>query len=68
MDPKQRQWSVLQSNFILKMMGFRKAATKAKRLECHCRQDIPKPAITRCCLCTLRFVAALNLTSYFPLS
>lgn len=27
-----------------------------------------KPVITRCCLCTLRFVGALNLTSYFSLS
>lgn len=56
MDPKQREWSALQTNFILQMMGFGEANSKAKCLECHCRTDVPKPVITRWCLCTLSFL------------
>lgn len=41
MDPKQRERSAPQSNFILQMMGFVKAETRAKCLECHCRPDKP---------------------------
>lgn len=55
MDPKQRERSAPQSNFILEITGFGKAATKAKCLECCCRHDIPKPIITCCCLCMLVF-------------
>lgn len=39
--PKQRERSAPQSNFILQMMGFVKAETRAKCLECHCRPDKP---------------------------
>lgn len=52
MDLKQRERSAPQSNFILEITGFGKAATEAKCLECCC---IPKPTITCCCLCMLVF-------------
>lgn len=35
MDPKQGEWSMLQSNFILQMTGLGNAAAGAKCLECH---------------------------------
>lgn len=41
MDPKQRERSARQSNFILQMTGLGRAATRAKRLECRCRPDKP---------------------------
>lgn len=41
MDSKQRGRSALKSNFILQMIGFRKAVTKAEGLERH--QQLDKP-------------------------
>lgn len=59
MDPKQREWSVLQPNFILQMTGLGNAAAAAKCLECHWK-------VTHCnrtLLCTLCIAGSFNLTS-----
>lgn len=64
MDPKQRERSALQSNFILQMMGFVKAETRAKCLECHCRPDKPNQQSHAVVCAHWHF----ELTSYFSLS